>query len=1030
MLDFFHNQSLRTKVISTFLLATLLSIGAFALLNNRSTATQLTDQTGQSLEHLAVSTGLNTGTTLDRMVEALQSFSLGRQVHTAIDGQNMLYLAQYPTKEDIEAELQERDREWYSHYREESYDDFPLMQDRLNNALAQDLRRLQRAFPEFLEVIVTDRHGGLVAASAPIPDYYQADELWWQQTYNQEDARIYIGNPLPRRSQQAGVHPIIQVGIPIYRHADENMDRKIGFIGVLGVTLDTKPLADLLRAAAVGESGTVELRLGRSNFMFGPVDGKYRLYNVYDETDANVLSEIRNNTQGFTQMPLRGSEKFIAYAPVTTVEKRDFIEDLNWQVLIYQEEAEALAVLRQIFRNTGLLATGIAALVIAVGVIMGQQVADPIRRLSTAMTRFTEGELDTRVKVMRKDETGILAQRFNEMADQVSNLLERLENRRRELEERTSQLDANQRAISVIFEASKQSSPEELLGLVVNMIRDRFNLYHVQIYMVDEEQDVAVLRESTGYAGRQLLQQNHKLSLDQKSLVTKAININEAVNIPDVRESDEYLPNPLLVETKSEAVVPLRLDTRVIGALDVQSSTVGEFDEDLVTLFQTMADHIALLFENSELLNQVSEQNRALTRFTTQIRTAADLGQRLTTIHEPAELLHETVELIQTRFGFYHVHIYLLDEEREELVVDAGSGEVGTILRQEGHSIDLNAERSLVAQAARTRTSVVANDVSESPDYLANPLLPQTRAEIAVPLVVRDVTLGVLDVQDDTINRFTESDVRALNTLAGQVASALHTAQLFEEVQKTAERLREVDRLKSEFLANMSHELRTPLNSIIGYAEILLMGLDGELDDETRKDVQAIYENGQHLLNLINDILDLAKIEAGHMTLDKQEVRLDTLLQEVKTSHVGVLQQKQKDLDLIVDVETAVPPIQADYARLNQVLNNLVSNAIKFTDSGEIRMRASTDNGWVCLEIEDTGAGISPEDQRHIFERFRQADGSKSRVAEGTGLGLAITQHLVEMHGGTIDLESELGIGSTFTIRLPLDDPDGEETEA
>lgn len=1024
MLDLFHDQSLRTKVISTFLLVTLLSIGAFAYLNNRSTTAQLTDQTGQNLEHLAVSGGLNMGTTIDRMIEALESFSLGRQVHTAIDGQNSSYMRKSLSEEEIQQELQQVDQEWHSYYRDEKYDAYPLMQDRLNNVLAQDLRRLKRAFPEFLEIVVTDRYGGLVATSEPIPDYYQADEVWWQQAYNQGNGETYIGDPLPRRPQQTGNHPIIQIGIPIFRQASETLDSNIGFMGVLGVTLDTDPLADLLQAAAVGRSGTVELRLGRSNYMFGPVDGSYKLYNVHDEADSKVFSDLEDNSQGFNRLQLHGSKKFIAYAPVTTVEKRDFIEDLDWQIVIHQEESEALAVLRQIFRNTGFLATGIATLVIVVGVVMGQQFTNPIRQLSEAMTRFTEGDLSTRLKITRGDETGTLARRFNEMADQVSNLLQQLENRRMELEERTSQLDANQRAINVIFEASKQSSPDELLGLVVNMIRDRFDLYHVQIYMVDEEEQAAVLRESTGYAGRQLLRQNHRLPLDHTSLVTKAININDAINITDVKQSDVYYPNPLLAETRSEVVVPLRLDDRVIGALDAQSSEVGGVDEDMVMLFQMMADQIAFLFENSALLNQVSEQNRALTRFTTQLRTAADLGQRLTTIHEPAELLRETVELIQSRFGFYHVHIYLLDDERQELVVDAGSGEVGNILRQDGHSIALNTQQSLVAHAARTGESIVANDVTESSTYLPNPLLPQTRSEIAVPLAVRGNTLGVLDVQDDMVDRFAESDVNALNTLAGQVASALYTAQLFEEVQETAERLREVDRLKSEFLANMSHELRTPLNSIIGYAEILLMGLDGDLSEETQEDVQAIYENGQHLLDLINDILDLAKIEAGRMRLEREEIRVGALLNEVKTSHLGVLQQKQKELELLVEVEDGVPSIQADYARLNQVFNNLVSNAIKFTDEGQITMRASQENGWIRLEVEDTGTGISDEDQRHIFERFRQIDGSTSRVAEGTGLGLAITQHLIEMHGGTIDVDSELGVGSTFTVRLPVQSSD------
>jgi PAS domain S-box-containing protein len=226
------------------------------------------------------------------------------------------------------------------------------------------------------------------------------------------------------------------------------------------------------------------------------------------------------------------------------------------------------------------------------------------------------------------------------------------------------------------------------------------------------------------------------------------------------------------------------------------------------------------------------------------------------------------------------------------------------------------------------------------------------------------------------------------------------------------------DRLKSEFLANMSHELRTPLNSILGYTDVLLMGLDGELDEEVTTDLEAIHDNSQHLLNLINDILDLAKIEAGRMTIELGDVNVSHLLQEVKKTSAGLL--VNKEVEMVVEAEEELPPLHAEYHRVYQVVNSLVSNAVKFTEKGTITLRALAEGDEMVLQVEDTGIGISKEALDMIFEEFTQADTSSTRQHEGTGLGLTITRRLVQMHGGTISVESEVGKGSTFTARFPL----------
>ncbi|MBN1179474.1 MAG: GAF domain-containing sensor histidine kinase, partial [Anaerolineae bacterium] len=367
--------------------------------------------------------------------------------------------------------------------------------------------------------------------------------------------------------------------------------------------------------------------------------------------------------------------------------------------------------------------------------------------------------------------------------------------------------------------------------------------------------------------------------------------------------------------------------------------------------------------------------------------------------------------LLKERFDLYYAHFYALDAAEGLLKLQAGYGEPGRVMLERGHAIPLDREQSLVARAARTHEAVVVHDVTQAPDFLPNPLLPDTKSEVAVPVISGGVVLGVFDVQHDQPDYFTEGDLSVFSTLAGQIATALENARLFAQVQ-------EADKLKSEFLANMSHELRTPLNSIIGYSEIMLMGLSEGIDPETMNDVQAIYDNGQHLLRLINDVLDLAKIEAGRMTLELETVYVAPLLEEVLTSNAGLL--VNKSLHVSAETEEGLPPIEADRVRLNQILNNLFSNAVKFTDTGEIRLRAFSEDGWCVIQVSDTGIGMNQADLNVIFERFRQVDGSAARTKEGTGLGLAITNHLIQLHGGTIEVQSELGKGSTFTIRLPM----------
>jgi signal transduction histidine kinase len=278
-----------------------------------------------------------------------------------------------------------------------------------------------------------------------------------------------------------------------------------------------------------------------------------------------------------------------------------------------------------------------------------------------------------------------------------------------------------------------------------------------------------------------------------------------------------------------------------------------------------------------------------------------------------------------------------------------------------------------------------------------------------------------LGVKREDVKNWADEEVAAVEAVAGQVTLALESARLSKERERTIVQLKEVDRLKTEFLASMSHELRTPLNSIIGFADVILQGIDGEVSELAMHDVRLIYNSGQHLLALINDVLDLARIEAGMMELMREALDIEEIVEDVLGATHALV--KSKPLEVVTDIQEALPAIYADKLRLKQTLINLVNNAIKFSREGTITIKA---NVWednprlVLISVIDEGIGIPENMLDTIFDRFRQVDSSRKREAEGTGLGLNICKQLVELHGGSIGVTSKEGEGSDFYFTVPL----------
>jgi signal transduction histidine kinase len=385
-----------------------------------------------------------------------------------------------------------------------------------------------------------------------------------------------------------------------------------------------------------------------------------------------------------------------------------------------------------------------------------------------------------------------------------------------------------------------------------------------------------------------------------------------------------------------------------------------------------------------------------------------------------------------------HVALLLLDPESGTLRMATSIGYPPDMVKD----LRFQLGEGITGWVAQHGEPALVPDVRLDPRYYEGD--PDTRSELCVPLAAGPLVIGVLNVESAQPDAFTDDDQRLLSTLASNLVVLIERARLFEEVEaaraalqqraKALEeanvRLRELDRLKSEFLANMSHELRTPLNSVIGFSEVLIDGLVGEVTSEQEECLGNIRSSGKDLLALINDILDLSKIEAGRVELKMATFDVAGLLAEVEVTIRPLIEKKSQVLK--VEQAGGLPPLTADRFRIKQVLLNLLSNAHKFTlVEGHIRLCCRlVDQATMLFSVTDTGIGIKPEDQRIIFDEFRQVDGSASREITGTGLGLAISKRLVEMHGGRIWVESEYGHGATFSLLLPLAGPPATREEA
>ncbi len=450
--------------------------------------------------------------------------------------------------------------------------------------------------------------------------------------------------------------------------------------------------------------------------------------------------------------------------------------------------------------------------------------------------------------------------------------------------------------------------------------------------------------------------------------------------------------------------VPLLRENAPIGVIGLARRRIEAFSEGEIQLVTTFADQAVIAIENARLFDELRKRTADLGRSVDELRLLNEVGQAVSSTLDLravlSTILGRSVALIGADAGA--VFRYSRAERAFRLVEAAGLDDAFALRVRD---LRVAEAETVMTEAAARRTPIQLADLALRPKtpLVEASLAAGLHSALIVPLVGPERILGAMVLQRRAAGEFPQETVRLMQTLASQSVLAIQNARLYREVAEKSEQLALASAHKSQFLANMSHELRTPLNAILGYAELLVDGIYGVLPARAQDVLERVQNNGKHLLALINDVLDLAKIEAGQLTLSLEDYSLPEVVRGVVTATEPLA--AAKGLKFVAKVQEGMPLAHGDARRVSQVLLNLVGNAVKFTDAGDVEINASAEAGQFVLTVRDTGPGIADADQERIFGEFQQIDNASTRKPGGTGLGLAISKRMVEMQGGMISVE-------------------------
>ena len=640
------------------------------------------------------------------------------------------------------------------------------------------------------------------------------------------------------------------------------------------------------------------------------------------------------------------------------------------------------------------------------------------------------GVIQIRRQVLRpfSDEQVALLETFADqavIAIENVRLFKELGARNRDLSEALEQPTATGEILRVISQSQTDVQPvfDTIARNAVRLCAAAFSY----VFRFDGQLMHVAAHHNVSDEGLKALAQQWPMAPNPRSIPARAVLDRAVIHAHDalVEQAYPYMPTARALGLRTLMAVPILREGHPVGAIAVCRQRVEPFSDRQIELVKTFADQAVIAIENVRLFKELQARTAQLTHSVEELTALGEVGRALSSTLDLETVLQTIVVRANQLAGTAGCTIWEYDEPRQEFRLRAShyaDAADASVLQAPDRVTRIGRGLGVTTQVVARRGPVQVHDITvegayESPTRQSL-VAAGHRALLGVPLLSEDEVIGVLAVTRKTPGEIEEEIVRLLTTFATQSALAIQNARLFLELEDKSRQLEIASQHKSEFLANMSHELRTPLNAIIGFSEVLTDRMFGELNDKQEEYLKDIHASGQHLLSLINDILDLSKIEAGRMELDPTEFDLPAAID----SALMLVRERaaRRGITLHAAVDAGLGQARADERKIRQVLLNLLSNAIKFTpEGGRIEVQAAPTAGCVEISVSDTGVGIAPEDQEKVFEEFRQV-GSAAKKVEGTGLGLALCRKFVELHGGKIWVKSEVGVGSTFTFSVPL----------